>query len=935
MHLNIRSLRNKIPELEALISSIAPDIVVLTEHWLCESEIGHTRIGNYVMAAAYCRSSKAGGGVCILTNREINFSKVDLSDFSTDSVGEVVGIRVNVCGSFLNVLGAYRSPNGDFNQFVDVMDSTLASICSANDFNVVCGDFNVDLLVESQSQRDLINLFASFNLCNVVSQPTRLSATRSSLIDVMFTDLECHDIAVTTTHISDHCTLDAHFSLPVNEVNRDHSQLLRRSFSESNIAKFLSLLEICRWSDSSELSFQVAFEAFHNNLINCFNASFPLHRSSSHGKVTKSWVDDEVRTRSNFIKDIFRRDRIDGSLEFHNYYLSEKRKYRAFLNHKKKTYHDNLIRRAPNTQKAAWNLINHFRPKTGLPEFKINNGDTCLSNPDEVATFLNDFFTSVEAPPVDAGTGTTPVGRAPTFGSLFLAPVTEEELSSIIGGMSSSRTCGVDGLPGFLLKRCLHIIKEPLLHLLNRSLSEGTFPNALKRSRVLPIYKKKGSSNDPNNFRPIAIQPQLSKIFEKVFYTRLSDYFEANGLYSKYQHGFRPGLGTQTALVAAVNYIAKSLDMKNFTAAIFYDFSRAFDTVNHDLLLRKAERKGVRGIALKWLKSYLSNRSQSVEVRGHVSDPLPVTMGVPQGSLLGPLLFLILIDDLPDCLPRGILPVIYADDSNCILSLACLDEVLRMAQAVSDALVIWSRNNGLKLNSSKTTMVQFIPRTSVRESSWLVRVDGVSVNHQDTAKFLGVYLDSKLSWRPHILEMSAKLHKLGFLFRALFNVVSIDTLRTLYFGHVYSRLAYGIICWGPSPHSSAVFAAQRRIIRLMAGVGRRHPCQQLFIKYGLMTVPSIYIYFAAIYVRSNFTAFASQTNKHSYVTRNRDALRAPYCRTNVGYFSPECFAVRVFNMLPSEIKNVPNMPGFKFALKTFLINKSYYSVNEFFAGAGT
>ena len=251
-------------------------------------------------------------------------------------------------------------------------------------------------------------------------------------------------------------------------------------------------------------------------------------------------------------------------------------------------------------------------------------------------------------------------------GSIFLSPVTLNEIWAFIGKMDASKSSGPYSVPVTILKIIRDYISEPLAVLVNDSFASGNFPEKLKLARITPVFKK-GSRSDIDNYRPISVLSNFSKLFEKAMYHRLYNYLEEFKILYPLQFGFREKCSTTHALISITESIRQSIENNEFGCGIFIDLKKAFDTVNHTIPLTKLNHYGIRGFVLDWFKSYLSHREQFVNVNGHNSLSLPVTCGVPQGSILGPLLFLLYVNDLPNT--SSLLTFhVFADDTNIYFS---------------------------------------------------------------------------------------------------------------------------------------------------------------------------------------------------------------------------------------------------------------------------
>ena len=366
------------------------------------------------------------------------------------------------------------------------------------------------------------------------------------------------------------------------------------------------------------------------------------------------------------------------------------------------------------------------------------------------------------------------------------------------------------------IANCDFAFTHTLAYVINSSFSQGIFPSSLKKARVVPIHKG-GTKIDVANYRPISLLSSFSKIYEKLMHIRVLDFLDSNGSLFENQYGFRPGMSCEHAILNAQNSILHSLNNKQIAVLLLLDYSKAFDVIEHPILLQKLEHYGIKGIALKWFQSYLSDRQQSVSVNGVDSSPEVINYGVPQGSILGPLLFIIYINDLPyiSNLAKFIL---YADDANIIVTGYSEEEVQAKLKQITTLLVKWVDSNGLALNLKKTHYMVF----SNRRTEHLkidVNIAGTEIARVTEARFLGVILDEKLTWSKHISTIKIKIARyMGIMYR-LKRHLPLKVRLQLFHSFVQSRLNYCTLVWGfaSKSHIESLFAKQKQGVR-MAGI---------------------------------------------------------------------------------------------------------------------
>ena len=379
--------------------------------------------------------------------------------------------------------------------------------------------------------------------------------------------------------------------------------------------------------------------------------------------------------------------------------------------------------------------------------------------------------------------------------------------------MNKNKSTGPYSIPVYLLKILSTYIAEPLATLVNSSFENGIFPDKLKIGKVNPLHKKE-STDSPSNYRPISILSVFSKIIEKLMHKRLYNFLDTFELLYPLQFGFREKHSTMHALLSLTEAIKHSIDSGNFGCGIFLDLQKAFDTVNHKILLGKLEHYGIRGTALDWFQSYLSGRQQYVVINGHISDSLPITCGVPQGSVLGPLLFLIYMNDLPN-VSKVLQFYLFADDTSIYFDANELNHLQKVVNKELRKVRKWLEANRLALNISKTNYVIFHSNSKKINDFIRIKLGRKAITRMNYVKYLGVLIDSTLSWKPHVTELSKKLSRNCAIFFKIRHYVNPETLRLLYYSLFYSFLSYGVSVWGLTHPTilDPIVKLQKKVVR--------------------------------------------------------------------------------------------------------------------------
>uniref|UniRef100_A0A8C6MDJ7 Reverse transcriptase domain-containing protein n=1 Tax=Nothobranchius furzeri TaxID=105023 RepID=A0A8C6MDJ7_NOTFU len=343
-----------------------------------------------------------------------------------------------------------------------------------------------------------------------------------------------------------------------------------------------------------------------------------------------------------------------------------------------------------------------------------------------------------------------------------------------------------------LLKDIINHIVTPLTYICNLSFCTGVFPSKMKTAKVIPIYKN-GSKHLFKNYRPISLLSQFSKILEKLFVTRLDDFVKKCNLLNEQQFGFRSNRSTLMAVMALTEDITTAVEENKYTLGVFIDLSKAFDVIDHTLLLQKLQRYGIRGTAYAWVASYLSERDQFVHINNVDSRKEFITHGVPQGSILGPKLFIMYINDVCAVLDK-VNCLLYADDTSLYCSGDDLNKLVDLVEKELAVLKGWFDRNKLSMNVTKTKFIIFGNRKITNEI--IIKINGIVIEQVHTYKFLGITIDEKLSWKPHIDDIKLKISKnIGLMSRMRF-VLNIKSLQILYNSFILPYLSYGVEIWG-------------------------------------------------------------------------------------------------------------------------------------------
>lgn len=483
--------------------------------------------------------------------------------------------------------------------------------------------------------------------------------------------------------------------------------------------------------------------------------------------------------------------------------------------------------------KTKWRNLNRIlgrKQRKPIDAIMTNDGAT-VTDPCVIAEQFNDFFAKIPleiAPLARPGDDVRSLGTLTTQDrSFFLEPVTNEEVMLIVMKLSDDKSPGFDNIPPRALKTAAGTIVPLLVDLINESFRSGIVPDKFKIARVTPVFKA-GDRSCVSNYRPISVLTVFDKVFETCLYTRLVHFFKSTDFFHVTQYGFREKSGTTGACIELVDDILEAVDEKRIVCSTFFDSSKAFDLVPHDLLLMKLELSGIRGHPLDLISSYLTNRNQFVSLNGCTSSMRQMTLGVAQGSKLGPLMYLVYTNDLGD-LPLEGKVMMYADDVAILYRCVSKEALMFQLHHDMDLVSAYFRVNRLVLNVSKSKIMYFGAR-SLRVASDDLVFDGCVIERVSEFRYLGLVLDSKLSFRRHVDSVAKKVScVIGMLYRVR-DVVPRHTLINLYFSLIHSNLLYLLEVYGCAG-KLALFRLEklhRKALKTILNLPRRYPTLELY-----------------------------------------------------------------------------------------------------------
>lgn len=931
MHINARSLLNCFDEVKLLILKNEVDILCVSETWLSSDMPDRfVSIGGFNI---FRTDNGRASGTCIYVRDNLFSTRLDFNLTPCEGVEETwVQVQCRKLPSF--IIGViYRHPNSSFETFRYVSDVFHKALSKGKTLFIL-GDLNDDLLGGYGKLSEIIN---NHGLNQVIDGPTRVTERSKTLLDVLITNndsiIMTHDVF--KAHISDHDIIRATINLsrpkkePVIKTFRSLRNYSKEIFC-NNLLSNVPILNTMASTDDVNYQADTLTAVFNECLDDCA----PIVTKEIR-RPPAPWITQEIREameKRDVLRDI--RDTQCTQQSNENYRRSKNYAKHMMESSKYEHFHKKFVE---NKERGGniWNVMGEI-----IPSRRNDKLGCSFENVEEMAENFNEYFSNVgrnvfletqQYRELNENEQNIVLEFGNRYGNEInfrLQPVHPDQIAFIITKMKNKNSHGSDGMTTRFLKDSLSILNFYISVIVNTSIVTHAVPRNWKHALVCPLYKQ-GDPTVPSNFRPVSLLPILSKVLEKVVALQLYDYLDKNNLFSNSQHGFRKKLSTETALNVIMEDVFDNVDKNKITLLTLCDLSKAFDSVSHKILLKKLE---LLHIDKSWFENYLSERTQSVKIKGYISNKKNIEYGVPQGSILGPLLFNIFVNDLQKVLKNCRL-VQYADDSQFHIS-GKTNELVDMVDKCERNLKIvmdYFATNGLKLNGDKTNIIFIGSRQNISRipDDLSIQIGSSLIVPSKTIRNLGITIDQFLSFDHHIRNMCSKANGILYFLNKNKEYLNRESKKIIVESLINSILSYCSNIWSVCGKTSLgkLQKVQNFAAKVAVGRGRKYDHATPFInELGWLRIEEKVRYDVGMYVFrileeeipnwvTNFRPVSALIGRQ---TRQSNHLIVPRKRTKIAEQAMSVRGARLWNSLPVDLKAIHVKSRFKKQLFSYI-----------------
>ena len=941
IHLNINSLLSKIDELREIARKTRATVIGITESKLDGSVLdGEINIDGYELVRS--DRNRHGGGVACYIRSDISFNV--RGDFSSEIENIFFDILLPKTKPILIGI-LYRPP--EQSKFLDNLSTSISQTCSFNEQEVyILGDLNINLINSQKHTPNGIKRYKEFcslhGIEQLLTSPTRITKNSSSLLDHVLTNSadRISQFGIVNVGLSDHQLIYCTRKITRTRLNA-HKYVKMRSlkyYSEDLCVEKLKEIDFPDYSNFKDIN--EAYSDFTGKVASVIDEIAPIKEVRVKSN-SQDWFDAEIN------EEIERRDKLlakfkkSRSHSDNENYKKSRNKVQRMIKDKKKNFVIGKLNDNIGKPKELWKSLKSL----GLPSKKSSSATICLEkdgilsfDPKTNAEIFKDFYSNLannlvkKLPTPPNKYGKTAVNnyykKLNLRGKNFsFAPVAPATILKLLKQLNPAKSAGIDNLTGKFLKEGAPVLASPITDLVNLSISLSLFPDDCKIAKLKPIYKKEAKTK-PKNYRPISLLPLLSKIIERIIHNQTQEFLDKNNILYKYQSGFRKHHSTDTCLSYLTDKVKIGFEEGLLTGMVLIDLQKAFDTIDHSILLEKMRCLGFAGKTIAWYTSYLTDRSFIVNVGKESSSPGKLSCGVPQGSILGPLLFLLYVNDMPQAVNSELL--LYADDTCLIYTGKDIQKIEEQLNSDFTSLCEWFIDNKLSVHfgEEKTKSILFGTKRQLKDQKDLnLKYGDIEVKQHSRVTYLGCILDNILSGEHMAAKVLNTVHnRLKFLYRKQ-KFLSLSLRRLLCNALIQPHFDYACAAWYPllnKRQSKRIQIAQNKCIRYCLNLDNKaHVGTNEFLKINWLPTKkrveqcicvNVFKFFNQMSPQYTAEIFHPSSSVHN-TRRATQKLDLPFRKSCIGQKTLSYIGPKTWNNLPAQIKLSKSVNTFKHNIK--------------------
>ena len=947
IHLNINSLLSKIDELRAIAKKSRAAVIGITESKLDESVTdGEINIDGYEVIRS--DRNRHGGGVACYIRNDISFNP--RGNFSSEVENIFLDMLLPKTKPILIGI-LYRPP--DQSKFLDKLSTAISETDNFDAQEVyILGDLNINLINNQKHTPNGIKRYKEFCSLNGLKQlltlPTRITKTSTSLLDHVLTNSadRVSQFGAVDTGLSDHQLIYCTRKITRTKTNV-HKYIKTRSLKNYSQTLFLYKLRKVNFPDYSNFKdINNAYSDFTEKVTSVIDEIAPIKEIRVKNN-SQDWFDaeinEEIERRDKSLAK-FKKSRLHSDNES---YKKARNKVQRMIKDKKKNFFTGKLNENIGKPKELWKSLKSL----GLPSKKSSCSTICLEkdgilsfDPKANAEIFKDFYSNLANdlvkklpnPPNKYGKDAVkkyyenlnPVGKSFSF-----EPVAYTSVLKLLQQLNPHKSAGIDNLTGKFLKEGAPVLASPITNLINLSISLSSFPDDCKIAKLKPLYKKEAKTK-PKNYRPISLLPLISKIIERIIHDQTQVFLDENKILFTYQSGFRKHYSTDTCLSYLTDRVRNGFEKGSLTGMILIDLQKAFDTIDHKILTEKMNCLGFAESTIRWYKSYLTNRCFIVNVGNDFSSPGKLLCGVPQGSILGPLLFLLYVNDMPQAVNSDLL--LYADDTCLIYTGKDINTIEEQLNTDFSSLCDWFVDNKLSVHfgEEKTKSILFGTKRQLKNQRDLdLRYGDLKIKQHSKVTYLGCILDNDLSGESMATKVLRLVNnRLKFLYRKQ-KFLTLSLRRLLCNALIQPHYDYACSAWYPSLNkrlSKKIQTSQNKCIRYCLNLDNRaHVGIDEFIKINWLPTKERVAQCICVNIFKFFNKMSPQYMSeifhpsHSrYNTRMATLkLDLPFRQSCPGQKTISYLGPNIWNNLAAETKLRRSVNSFKHDIKKLFFDK--------------